>query len=66
MKNPNKLAEKITVDLEKKQIFIDGELFPYHVMPGVQVRDILDSNSLPTVELHVFANTIEVIPEVKK
>lgn len=66
MKNPHKLAKKITVDQEHKQILIDGELFPYHVMPGVEVDGLLDKNAIPTVHISIFAETVEVIPEVQK
>lgn len=65
MTRAHKLAKKITLNQETKQIFIDDELFPYYITPGVEVSDLLDKNAIPTVHISIFAETVEVIPEAK-
>jgi hypothetical protein len=59
------IAQKVTVDLEHKQLFIDGVEFPWYIAEsGVTVDHLLDRSRIPVVMVPLEAVTVEVIPEV--
>lgn len=56
-------AKKITIDEQRKKLFINGVEFPWHVTEdGFYVTRLLANNEIPTVSFTVFAETVEVIP----
>lgn len=61
-----KLAKKITVDLTNNTLAIDGEQFEYYIQPGVEIMGLADPNGVPTVNISIFAETVEVIPAGEK
>lgn len=66
MRNPimPKLAGKVTIDLQHKRLFIDGDEFPWHISEdGVDAQELGSRNTLPSIVIRVPAETIEVIPK---
>lgn len=58
------LAQKITVDLKLKKLFINGAEFPWLISKdGVEVNGLASANALATVALTLLATDVEVIPE---
>lgn len=58
-----KLAEKVTLDLARKKLFIDGEEFPYHITEdGPQISDLMNHSALRSVTLTFYVKDIEVLP----
>jgi hypothetical protein len=62
-----RLAKKITVDLQREKLHIDGQEFPWYITEeGVHATDLGNPNTLPIVTLSLLAETIEVIPKEQK
>jgi hypothetical protein len=58
-----KLPKKATVDLKSGKVFFDGEEVPWYIEEGgVDILDLGSKNSLPLIQLRLFADTIEVLP----
>lgn len=58
------LAKKVTLDLARKKLFIDGEEFPWHISEeGPVLHDVMTANSLRSVSITFYAADVEVIPE---
>lgn len=58
------LAQKVTVDLKQKKLFIDGVEFPWYISEdGVDITGMAANNELPMVSFTILAADVEVIPE---
>ena len=59
----SKIAENITIDLENKEIRIDGWIFPYHVTPDIELAyDGKSNGRLPSVRLEILTKSLNYIP----
>lgn len=57
-------AEKVTLDLQQKKLFINGAEFPWFISEdGVDLLDLGTENRLASVVVSIPAGSVEVIPE---
>ena len=57
------LAKKVTLDLARNRLFINGEEFPWHISEeGPVLNDVMARNALRSVSITFYAEDIEVIP----
>lgn len=54
-----RLAHDVIVDHDAHQIVIDGEMFPFHVSPDIEVEGA-GADELASVTLRVFASNLRV------
>lgn len=58
------LAQKVTVDLKQKKLFINGVEFPWYISEdGVDITGLAANNELAMVSFTMLAVDVEVIPE---
>lgn len=58
------LAQKVTVDLKQKKLFINGVEFPWYISEGgVDIAGLAASDELAMVSLTLLAADVEVISE---
>lgn len=58
-----KSAQKFTVDLKQKKLFIDGEEFPWHTSIDGPTITKLGVDDIHEVTVTILACDVEVIPE---
>lgn len=60
MTTSKRIAESITLDREKGDIWIDGQRLPWHVREDVGITS-MSKGDLPSVELSILCDNVHVI-----